>query len=1209
MNILMEFLYKLLHYFLSSKDNCTQAATNTKKPSLLFYWLMICLCTSGYSLMALGEPIEPTIPGGQLQEKCQDTQFASTCPSIPALPARELNPLSDELPFKPQIEPALAAHIIHARQLYPLQSPDHSLYNDPTLTIDIPRDNAPAAATSYSCDQLRRVITTTFLWDLEFLENPYPLSQIQIEGTLESYLGRLDPLNIFLTRKDYQHIKTLFVGDQFNEDLLARGSCKALHDVHQYVNHVMAERDEMIHQRIKMIASVSGTALGVEALNLVNDGHQPQQGTPELQYVDRELFSLGLPTEEELIQHIDDRATWLLKAALTDIILFYDVPYTAQLDHLPGLPHHIQGAFQDFLSAIRSDLSAQVDLSKLDVPMSRLIKFVTEALVTNISPSGAYWQSLSPHAVFAEAFLSHHEETQLLCEDIYNGLHRSLQMDINYKTPPIGSPFYLLYFDEELSGDIIDNFLTDLDSHGVFFTQEDRMTLLDKHAPYLASYINHRQCQPLLEIATLLKKRVRERMEILISTLKGHFDFSIDESIPSWIRSDDFPQSHELNDRVRKVVKYSYLRLRDGLSYFEDLPALTSGRHKLPQLDLQMMIKLFNDRKAATEKLTATEVYSTFLNAVLSVRDKYSGFFFDQKAWQLTKDYSIGAHAGVGVTVAPGYGDYVVIEAIIKGGPAEASGQLQPGDRILEARNIDGDDQWHPIPFFMGRASGVLRGPSGSNVLLRIQRPIQKPIQKRNQKPIIQANGQDQSTQFEEFVVSLTRAPIPSRSAIATSHLFEVLHSDLTPTGTSSQTSTGDSVKVGWVKLDHFSLNDTGPNSTNVRTGEEVQALRDRGAEVIVIDLRDNGGGGFQTAVNTVNLFVRPEVIMSTIEIALAYTDPKTRASVSRVQKISPINPTALSHNHLAIPLITLVSRVSASASEAFAGSMIAHGRGVVVGEDFTYGKASMQGHSQNSLSPLLWRNPIIAPYYPDLAQLSRRILPPKKPSSISKVTRGYYMIADGTSPQKYGVDADINLPSIRALLGATTQRYQMSTPEPPSSLEDQSLNLGFRPNEILNQLQRRSGIRTANNPVLKAIEQIARQKTMSSSTSDSIIPRYSLRRTRRERSITAPSAAELSDDPAVLGTDEFNVHELLSRLSRLYTNLRQIGASSEDLSETIVQIDPHLNEALLIAADYFMLCRKPHEMSSSHTAQDLNTTFTSNVPQNMVHDRQNGCD
>ena len=164
--------------------------------------------------------------------------------------------------------------------------------------------------------------------------------------------------------------------------------------------------------------------------------------------------------------------------------------------------------------------------------------------------------------------------------------------------------------------------------------------------------------------------------------------------------------------------------------------------------------------------------------------------------------------------------------------------------------------------------------------------------------------------------------------------------------------------------------------STDVR--ELLRQFSTRGVEAVVIDLRDNGGGLLDEAVKLAGLFIRPGPVVL------------VRGLGGNVDEHRSDNPAVA----FAKPLVILTSRNSASASEAFAGALQCYSRAVIVGAESTFGKGTAQD-------------------FIDLRKLVPSTPAPHQDSwGVLRVTRQYYFLPDGGTPQQKGIAADVALPT-----------------------------------------------------------------------------------------------------------------------------------------------------------------------------------------------------
>jgi carboxyl-terminal processing protease len=140
----------------------------------------------------------------------------------------------------------------------------------------------------------------------------------------------------------------------------------------------------------------------------------------------------------------------------------------------------------------------------------------------------------------------------------------------------------------------------------------------------------------------------------------------------------------------------------------------------------------------------------------------------------------------------------------------------------------------------------------------------------------------------------------------------------------------GNPVRIGWITLPSFYANMENrgaPKSTTEDVAALISRLKREGIQGLVIDLRRDGGGSLEEAINLTGLFIpRGPVVQA--------KDSNGKITVSQ-----DTNPELVYNG----PLIVLVNRLSASASEIFAAALQDYGRAVIVGDERSFGKGTVQ--------------------------------------------------------------------------------------------------------------------------------------------------------------------------------------------------------------------------------------------------------------------------
>ncbi len=338
----------------------------------------------------------------------------------------------------------------------------------------------------------------------------------------------------------------------------------------------------------------------------------------------------------------------------------------------------------------------------------------------------------------------------------------------------------------------------------------------------------------------------------------------------------------------------------------------------------------------------AQHVREVFLNSMLESFDAHSGYFSKESAESFTTSIT-GSSQGVGISFELHEG-HLHVESLVAGGPADRDGRIVPGERLLSLQEEGGERlELGGLP--PREALRKLEGKEGSRVILGF--------------------GDEGGRLLRE--VELERSRHERTEGHAAGVLVQV-------------PSEGGLRKVGLISVPAFYHNpkaEGGSSSTSSDVRELVEKLVAQGAEGIVMDLRNNGGGVMNEALKTVGLFIsKGPVFLS-------------RGLDRKVTTMSDEDESLCYGG----PLVVLVSGNSASASEAFSGALQWYRRALVVGSPQTFGKGSAQD-------------------YIDLRTLANGSLNSHQDGwGVLRLTRQLFYYPDGRSPQLLGVKSDIAFP------------------------------------------------------------------------------------------------------------------------------------------------------------------------------------------------------
>jgi carboxyl-terminal processing protease len=436
--------------------------------------------------------------------------------------------------------------------------------------------------------------------------------------------------------------------------------------------------------------------------------------------------------------------------------------------------------------------------------------------------------------------------------------------------------------DDELAAKFLDRYLDALDgSHTLFFqTDEDEFSSL-RHSLAVETRRDG-DLNPARTVFQRYLQRLDQRAAFVAATLQREtFDFSGHDQY-EFDRS-DAPRPHDLT--VAQALWHQQLRAEylaeklNGKTPSEIVQTLTARQTRLVK-----MMKNFDDG----------EVSEIYLNALAHVYDPHSDYFGPEEA----KNFSIAMNlslVGIGATLEAAE-DGCKIRELVPGGPADRSGQLHPGDRIVSVAQ-NGKEPVDIAKMPLSRATELIRGVKGTTVELTI----------------VPANP---APETGHTIVRIVRDEVKLEERQAKARIVDL------------PGAAGKTTRLGMIDLPSFyEGTDRAHRSATADVARLVRKLETDGVRGIVLDLRRNGGGSLEEAIRLTGLFIHSGPVV------------QTRGPAGDIE-IGTDNDSSELYTG---PLIVLTSRFTASASEILAGALQDYGRALIVGDSSTFGKGTVQ--------------------------------------------------------------------------------------------------------------------------------------------------------------------------------------------------------------------------------------------------------------------------
>jgi carboxyl-terminal processing protease len=439
--------------------------------------------------------------------------------------------------------------------------------------------------------------------------------------------------------------------------------------------------------------------------------------------------------------------------------------------------------------------------------------------------------------------------------------------------------------DDSVSKKVLTQYLQDLDPNKLFFTQAEIDKLNAQYATTLDDAILAGDLDPARQIFALYKANVTARVASNKKLADKKFDFKTKEVVALDRKDAPWPKDKaEEDDLWRKRVEAELLQ--ETLNeHAVDPPAKTVKRR---QDQLLRNLTEMDDES----------IISGFLGALARSYDPHSEYMSPSELanFEIEMKKSLD---GVGAVLQSEDG-YAKIKEIVPGGPADLEGHLKVNDRI--AAVAQGDAPFEDVvDMKLDKVVEKIRGKRGTTVRLQV----------------IPGSATDPS---KREVIAIRRDEVQLKEQKASAEIIDLTRPN------------GRPLRLGWIELPSFYA-DLGHSdeADAVSTTKDVSLLLNRlkkeGIEGLVIDLRRDGGGSLEEAINLTGLFIPKGPVVqskdSNGKVSVSY-DKNARASYDG-------------------PMIVLTNRLSASASEIFAAALQDYGRAVIVGDERSFGKGTVQ--------------------------------------------------------------------------------------------------------------------------------------------------------------------------------------------------------------------------------------------------------------------------
>ncbi|MBX5201803.1 carboxy terminal-processing peptidase [Rhizobium sp. NZLR1] len=553
--------------------------------------------------------------------------------------------------------------------------------------------------------------------------------------------------------------------------------------------------------------------------------------------------------------------------------------------------------------------------------------------------------------------------------------------------------------DDALSARVMDQFIKSLDPDRMLFQQADIDKFMADRSE-IDDAIERKDLKIPFAIFNAYEQRVVDRMTYARGLLKQGFDFSTKEDYSVLREKAPWPQSQAESDELwRKRVKSDWLRLKLG------------GKTDAAIRDT--LDKRYDNTLERVYKFKSDDVFQSFMDAYSNSVDPHTDYFGAAASADFNVSMKLSLF-GIGAVLQE-RDDYTTIRELVPGGPAQLSGKLAVGDRITGVGQGKDGAIKEVVGTRLDEVVQMIRGKKGSVVRL----------------DILPADAGADAT---HRVVNLVRDKISLDKQAARKTVLSVKVGDIER-------------KIGIITLPVFyedfeakGKGDKDYKSASRDVAKLLGELKEENVDSVLMDLRNNGGGSLDEAIDLTGLFIGNGPVV------------QQRAGNGKIEVKDSDFPEPV----WAGPMGVLINRGSASASEIFAAAIQDYGRGVIVGEP-SFGKGTVQ--------TVVDLDQVVHNSKPEFGEL--------------KVTIAQFFRVNGGTTQLRGVTPDISLPGLSDPTSFGETSYDNALPwaeiKPAKYSRDEALA------KLLPTLQSRHDARVKGDPdfqrLLKDIADLKAQR------------------------------------------------------------------------------------------------------------------------------------
>jgi carboxyl-terminal processing protease len=568
--------------------------------------------------------------------------------------------------------------------------------------------------------------------------------------------------------------------------------------------------------------------------------------------------------------------------------------------------------------------------------------------------------------------------------------------------------------DDEIAARWFNTFLAALDPLKIYFLQSDVDSFAERKSS-LDDLVRRGDVSFAYEVYDRFLERVDERIPIVEELLNSKLDFNqkesivIDRDIAVWAKTQD-----EVRDKWKKRIKYDLL--------------VQKMEKVAPEEARKKLLRRYTSFAKRMHQMNADELLETYLSSLTSSLDPHTSFMSPGtlENFEITMRLQLD---GIGASLK-GEDGYTTVAELVPGGAADKDGRLKKKDRIVGVGQDREGEMVDVVDMNLNDVVKLIRGKRGTVVRLKVI-PVSQTVPK---------------------VYDIVRAKIELQDSAARGEIIE-----------EGIKADGSPWRIGVINLPSFYMDMAAARqgqadykSSTRDCRELLEGFREEGVDCVALDLRNNGGGSLPESISLTGLFIDTGPVV------------QIKDADQRVQQYDDLEPGVVWDG----PLVVLVNKFSASASEIVAGAIQDYRRGLVIGDSATHGKGTVQS--------LL-----------DLGrQLFQRL--PNAPSlGALKITMQQFYRPSGLSTQMEGVKSDVQLPSITDHLPVGESDLDNAIPFDRVGKADFTATNDVN-ESMLETLQQRSTVRVADDEEFQELatdiaryEERKNEKTLSLLESD----------------------------------------------------------------------------------------------------------------------------